>query len=108
MDNLEKLCLTQAITEAEIYAVKVIEEELDRKGVETKMPERQIILKNMADALVLHREEVRDMYKRSRLHLRDWIMQVSGIGDLAAFRRMGKLGLIGDAVHDMKILEDIQ
>lgn len=105
MDNAERLCLTQAVTAAEIYAVKVIEEELNRKGIAPEDLERKIIITRTADALAAHREEVRDMYKKSRQLLASWIVKMSGIEDLTAFRKMKQLGFTGDVMQDMKIME---
>lgn len=105
MDNEKRLCLEQAVTKAEIYAVKVIEEELNRKGIAPESIERKIIITRTADVLAAHREEVRDMYKKSGLLLQDWIIKMSGIEDLTAFRKMKRLGLTGDVMQDMKIME---
>ena len=108
MDNEKRLCLEQAVTAAEIYAVKVIEEELNRKGIAQNSIERKIIITRTADVLAAHREEVRDMYKKSGLLLQDWIIKMSGIKDLTAFRKMKRLGFTGDIMHDMKIMEEMR
>lgn len=105
MDNEKRLCLTQAVTAAEIYAVKVIEEELNRKDIAPKSIERKIIITRTADVLAAHREEVRDMYKKSRQLLAGWIVKMSGIEDLAAFRKMKQLGFTGDVMYDMKTMK---
>ena len=105
MDNEKRLHLDQAVTKAEIYAVKVIEEELNRKGIASNSIERKIIITSTADVLATHREEVRDMFKKSGLLLRDWIIKMSGIKDLIAFKRMKQLGFTGDVMQDMKIME---
>lgn len=106
MDNEKRLCLEQAVTKAEIYAVKVIEEELNRKGIAPESIERKIIITRTADVLATHREEVRDMYKKSGLLLQDWIIKMSGIEDLTAFRKMKRLGFTGDIMQDMKKMEE--
>lgn len=106
MDNEKRLCLEQAVTKAEIYAVKVIEEELNRKGIAPESIERKIIITRTADVLAAHREEVRDMYKKLGLLLQDWIIKMSGIEDLTAFRKMKRLGFIGDIMQDMKKMEE--
>lgn len=108
MDNEKRLCLTQAVTAAEIYAAKVIEEELKRKGIETESLERKIIITRTADVLAAHREEVRDMYKKSKQLLAGWIVKMSGIEGLTAFRKMKRLGFTGDIMHDMKIMEEMR
>lgn len=106
MDNEKRLCLEQAVTKAEIYAVKVIEEELNRKGIAPESIERKIIITRTADVLAAHREEVRDMYKKSGLLLQDWIIKMSGIEDLTAFRKMKRLCFTGDIMQDMKKMEE--
>lgn len=106
MDNEKRLCPEQAVTKAEIYAVKVIEEELNRKGIAPESIERKIIITRTADVLAAHREEVRDMYKKSGLLLQDWIIKMSGIEDLTAFRKMKRLGFTGDIMQDMKKMEE--
>lgn len=108
MDNEKRLHLDQAVTKAEIYAVKVIEEELNRKGIAPESIERKIIITRTADVLAAHREEVRDMYKKSGLLLQDWIIKMSGIKDLIAFKKMKQLGFTGDIMHDMKIMEEMR
>lgn len=105
MDNEKRLHLDQAVTKAEIHAVKVIVEELNRKGIAPNSIEEKIIIARTADVLAAHREEVRDMYKKSGLLLQDWIMKMSGIKDMIAFKRMKQLGFTGDVVQDMKIME---
>ena len=105
MDNEKRLCLNQKITNAEIYAVKVIEEELNRKGIAQNSIERKIIITRTADVLVKHKEEARDMYKKSELLLKDWITKMSGIEDLIAFKKMKRMGFTGDVMHDMKMME---
>ena len=97
--------LDQAVTKAEIYAVKVIEEELNRKGIAPNSIERKIIITRTADVLAAHKEEVRDMYKKSGLLLKDWITKMSGIEDLTAFWKMKRLGFTGNVMQDMKIME---
>lgn len=106
MDNEKRLCLEDAVTKAEIYAAKVIEEELDRKGITPNSIERKIIITRTADVLVAHREEVRDMFKKSGLLLRDWIIKMSGIKDLIAFKKMKQLGFTGNVIQDMKKMEE--
>ncbi len=106
MDNEKRLHLDQAVTKAEIYAVKVIEEELNRKGIAPNSIERKIIITRTADVLAAHKEEVRDMYKKSGLLLQDWIIKMSGIKDLTAFRKMKRLGFTGDVMQDMKKMEE--
>lgn len=106
MDNEKRLCLEQAVTKAEIYAVKVIEEELNRKGIAPNSIERKTIITHTADVLAAHKEEVRDMYKKSELLLQDWIIKMSGIKDLIAFRKMKQLGFTGDVMQDMKKMEE--
>lgn len=108
MDNKKRLCLEDAVTKAEIYAAKVIEEELNRKDIKTESLERKIIITRTADVLAAHREEVRDMYKKSRQLLAGWIVKMSGIEDLTAFRKMKRLGFTGDIMHDMKIMEEMR
>lgn len=98
MDNKKRLCLEDAVTKAEIYAVKVIEEELNRKGIAPNSIERKIIITRTADVLAAHKEEVRDMYKKSGLLLQDWIIKMSGIKDLIAFKKMKQLGFTGDVM----------
>lgn len=106
MDNKKRLCLEDAVTNAEIYAVKVIEEELNRKGIAPNSIERKIIITRTADVLAAHREEVRDMYKKSGLLLQDWIIKMSGIKDLIAFKKMKQLGFTGDVMQYMKKMEE--
>lgn len=107
MDNEKRLCLEDAVTKAEIYAVKAIEEELNRKGIALNSIERKIIITRTADVLAAHREEVRDMYKKSGLLLQDWIIKMSGIKkDLIAFKKMKQLGFTGDVMQDMKKMEE--
>lgn len=106
MDNEKRLCLEQAVTAAEIYAAKVIEEELNRKGIAPESIERKIIITRTADVLAAHREEVRDMYKKSRQLLAGWIVKMSGIKDLIAFKKMKQLGFTGDVMQDMKKMEE--
>lgn len=108
MDNEKRLCLEQAVTAAEIYAVKVIEEELNRKGIAPESIERKIIITRTTDVLAAHREEVRDMYKKSRQLLAGWIVKMSGIEDMTAFRKMKRLGFTGGIMHDMKIMEEMR
>lgn len=55
MDNKKRLCLEDAVTNAEIYAVKVIEEELNRKGIAPNSIERKIIITRTADVLAASR-----------------------------------------------------
>ena len=98
--------LLYAVTKAEIYAVKVIEEELNRKGIAPNSIERKIIITRTADVLAAHKEEVRDMYKKSGLLLQDWIIKMSGIKDLIAFKKMKQLGFTGDVMQDMKKMEE--
>lgn len=106
MDNKKRLCLEDAVTNAEIYAVKVIEEELNRKGIAPNSIERKIIITRTADVLAAHREEVRDMYKKSGSLLQDWIIKMSGIKDLIVFKKMKQLGFTGDIMQDMKKMEE--
>lgn len=106
MDNKKRLCLEDAVTKAEIYAVKVIEEELNRTGIAPNSIERKIIITRTADVLAAHREEVRDMYKKSGSLLQDWIIKMSGIKDLITFKKMKQLGFTGDIMQDMKKMEE--
>ena len=46
------------------------------------------------------------MYKKSGLLLQDWIIKMSGIKDLIAFKKMKQLGFTGDVMQDMKKMEE--
>ena len=105
MDNEKRLCLEDVVTAAEIYAAKVIEEELNRKGIAQNSIERKIIITRTADVLAAHREEARDMYKKSGSLLKDWITKMSGIKDLIAFKKVKQIGFTGDVMRDMKTIE---
>lgn len=85
--------------------MKVIEEELNRKGIAQNSFERKIIITRTADAMAAHREEIRDMYKKSGSLLKEWITKMSGIEDLIAFKKMKQIGFTGDVMQDMKTME---
>ena len=105
MDNKERLCLKDAITEAEIYAVKVIQDELKKQGIEKQSLNGRVAITRTADVLAHHREEVRDMYKKSKGLLAEWIIRESHIKDLKVFKKMQEIGFTGDVLKDMDILE---
>lgn len=105
MSDTERLYPSQAVTEAEIYAAKIVEEELQREGITTESYEWRIIITRTADVLAAHREEVRDVYTRSKDFLADWILRMSGIKDLEAFRKMKRIGFTGNIADDMRKME---
>lgn len=105
MDNKERLCLAQKITNAEIYAVKVMRDELKRQGIELQSYEGKVVSIRVAQILSRHTEEVRDMYKKSKQLLADWVIKESNIKELKSFQKMSAMGLKGNVVSDMKLLE---
>lgn len=108
MDNKKRLCLGQKITNAEIYAVKVMQDELKRQGIEIQSYEGKIVSIRVSQVLARHTEEVRDMYKKSKQLLADWIIKQSNIKELKSFEKMAKIGFKGNIASDMKILEQIK
>lgn len=105
MDNKSRLCLTDTITAAEIYAVKVIQDELKKHGIEKESLNGRVAITRTADVLAHHKEEVRDMYKKSKGLLAEWIIRESHIKNLKAFKKMQEMGFTGDVLKDMDILE---
>lgn len=92
-----------AVTAAEKYAVKVVQEHVDKERV-PEMVKREVF-RRTADILLKHRQEVRDMYRTSKALLRQWILERSGADSAGGFQRMRRMGLNGDIRHDMEILE---
>lgn len=95
------------VTDAEVYAVKCITEAMKKGGVPEGGEYWQTVVRRTTDLLKYHREEVRSMYKASKKMLRDWIVKESGAAQFAAFTKMMRIGLTGDVMHDMKILEEV-
>ena len=97
----EVLGAGKPITEAEVYATKVIKEAAKiREG----SGEWNVFTERAAEIMAAHRQEVRDMYHTSKALLREWIVKESGIRDHKAFRRMHRMGLTGNVLKDMEIM----
>lgn len=106
MENEKRLRLNEAVTAAEIYAVKEVQKELKRQGISEKSFEGRDAIARAGEALAAHREEVRDMYRKSKKLLANWIVQQAHIGDTVAFVTMKWLGFNGNVKHDMECLKD--
>lgn len=100
----EVLGAEKPITEAEVYATKVIKEELEAAKIREGSGEWNVFTERAAEIMAAHREEVRDMYRTSKALLREWTAKESGIRDHKAFRRMLWMGLTGNVLKDMEIL----
>lgn len=96
-----------SVTDVEVYAVRCITEAMKKGGVPEGGKYWQTVVEKTTELLKYHREEVRSMYKASKTMLRDWIVKESGAAQFAVFTKMMRMGLTGDVMHDMKILEEV-
>lgn len=105
--DTKKCFYDSPVTDAEVYAVKCITEAMKKGGVPESSRYWQTVVEKTTELLKYHREEVRSMYKTSKMMLRDWIVKESGAAQFAAFTKMMRMGLTGDVMRDMKILEEV-
>ena len=91
------------VTAAEVFCVKCIEEELKKAHVRMSSAYGQTVVQKTTELLTCHKQEVRDMYRTSKAMLREWIAKESGVRDMAAFRKMIRMGLTGDIMKDMEL-----
>ena len=94
-----------AITDAEVFCVRAVSEAMDAAGMHEGQQPYETVKKRMVELLTLHREEVRSMYASSKQMLKKWVMRESGAENVVAFRRLEQLGLTGDIMHDLKMME---
>lgn len=93
------------ITEAEIYAAKAIREELEAARIREGSRVWRMVTLRAAKVMSAHRQEVRDMYKTSKALMRGWIIKESGLRDYKALARFNEIGLTGNVLKDLEILE---
>lgn len=90
-----------ALTKAEIYCAEVVKEATKNM----KPLDRKCIYERTAILLQMHKEEIRHMFMNSKAQLKQWVLQFSGAANLKAFQHMQQLGLTGDILKDMEIME---
>lgn len=101
----EVLGAGKPITEAEVYATKVIKEELEAAKIREGSGEWNVFTERAAEIMAAHRQEVRDMYQTSKALLREWITKESGLRDFRALAKFNEIGLTGNVLKDLEILE---
>lgn len=100
----EVLGAEKPITEAEVYATKVIKEELEASRIRRGSRVWRMVTLRAARVMSAHRQEVRDMYQTSKALLREWITKESGLRDFRALEKFNEIGLTGNVLKDMEIL----
>lgn len=93
------------ITEAEVYAAKAIREELEASRIRRGSRVWRMVTLRAARVMSAHRQEVRDMYRTSKALLREWITKESGLRDFRALSKLNEIGLTGNVLKDLEILE---
>lgn len=93
------------ITAAEVYAAKAIQKELEAMRIRRGSRVWRMVALKAARVMSAHRQEVRDMYQTSKALLRTWIMRESGLGDFRALAKFNEIGLTGNVLKDLEILE---
>ena len=93
------------ITAAEIYAAKAIQKELEASRIRRGSRVWRMVTLKAARVMSAHRQEVRDMYQTSKALLREWITKESGLKDFRALAKFNEIGLTGNVLKDLEILE---
>ena len=101
------LHLERKVTAAEVYAVRCVTEQMKKAKVKEGSLYWKAVTERTTEILMNHREEVRRMYMDSKHILKEYIIKQSGAADYAAFTKMLRLGLTGDVMQDMKILQEV-
>lgn len=101
----EVLGADNPITAAEVYAAKAIREELEASRIRRGSRVWRMVTLQAARVMSAHRQEVRDMYQTSKALLREWITKESGLRDFRALAKFNEIGLTGNVLKDLEILE---
>jgi len=102
-----QLHMEMPVTAAEMYAVDCVVKTMRSKGIRENSPYWIAVVERTKDILMNHKEEVRRMYLDSKNILKQYIIRETGAEEYAAFSKMMRMGLTGDVMHDMKILEEV-
>lgn len=93
------------ITAAEVYAAKAIQKELEASRIRSGSRVWRMVTLRAARVMAAHRQEVRDMYQTSKALLREWITKESGLRDFRALAKFNEIGLTGNVLKDLEVLE---
>ena len=96
------------LTGADLHGAILLNEEMGKAGIQKGSYVRRKIVEKYCAIMVGHREEVQDMYKRSKKQFEQYILEVCGVNTIKAFKKMGEIGFKGNIVHDLDLLERIE
>ena len=89
---------------AEVYAARVIREEMEKTRLREGSRAWRMIVLMAGKFIMAHRQEIRDIYQKSKELLREWIIKESGLCDWKALAKFNEIGLTGNVLKDMEIM----
>lgn len=95
---------TQTIMEMDAFCCNVVLKELKAAGLTPKDESYVQISKATAKLLIRSRKEIWTRYLLSKEELKDWILWKVGLKENPAYEKIQRMGLTGDALHDMEVI----
>lgn len=93
------------IARAEVFCLNTVIQALSSAGIKPES-ERYVQISRAAARLVIrNRSGIVTRYQLSKEGLKDWTLWKVGLRRNAAFERMQRAGVTGDAQHDMEVLK---
>ena len=89
---------------AEVYAARAIREEMEKTRIREGSRVWRMIVLMAAKVIMENRQEIRDIYQKSKERLREWIIKESGLCDWKALAKFNEIGLTGNVLKDMEIM----
>lgn len=89
---------------AEVYAARVLREEMEKTRIREGSRVWRMIALMAAKVIMENRQEIRDIYQKSKKRLREWIIKESGLCDWKALAKLNEIGLTGNVLKDMEIM----
>lgn len=101
----EKLLPDSPVARMETFCIEAVLQELKSVRLSPADDRYMDISRRTAKLLIRNRRKNLIGYLQSKDVLKEWILWKVGLRKSSAFERMERMGLTGDVIHDMEVLE---
>ena len=101
----EKLLPDSPVARMETFCIEAVLQELKSARLSPADDRYMDISRRTAKLLIRNRKKNLIGYLQSKDVLKEWILWKVGLRKSSAFERMERMGLTGDVIHDMEVLE---
>lgn len=95
----------QPVTRIEVFCLNTVLQAMSSAGLKPGDDRYMKISRATAKLVIRDRKAIWIRYQMSKEGLREWILWKAGLRKNPVFEKINRMGLTGDAIHDMEVLK---